>query len=71
MQKYTQDIGDTETTDFDIAHNLGTRDVVVSVYSVLTGNQAIADIRYESQNNIKVSFSSPPKAGMFRVVVIG
>jgi hypothetical protein len=46
LNKYTQDIGGSENTSFRVVHNLGTRDVVVSMYDLETGQTGMSDIVY-------------------------
>jgi hypothetical protein len=72
IKKFTQDIGDGTSTDIVVTHNLGTRDVVVSVYensapySVVNTNVEITD-----DNTITVKFTTAPTNNQYRVVVIG
>lgn len=72
VQKYTEEIGDTTTTNFTITHNLGTRDVVVRVRETSTPYTYI-DVPVESDttNAIGIDFLSAPGTNEYTVIVIG
>lgn len=74
LGKYATTIGDTSTTSFTIAHNLGTRDVVVAVYDLITGSpsydEVLADVRHATTNTVTLIFNVAPGTNQFRVVVI-
>jgi hypothetical protein len=59
------------TTSFTITHNLGTRDVVVSVYNNTTFDAVYTSITHSTTNTVTVSFLTAPGSSTFRVVVIG
>ncbi len=70
--KYTTTIGDGSATLYTVTHNLGTRDVAVSIYAVATPyEKPVADVRHATTNSITVDFVSPPSSGEFQVVVLG
>ena len=71
IQKYSQTIGDGGSTSFSVTHNLGTRDVTVSVYDTATYAEVFADVVHTNANTVTVSFALPPAPTSFRVVVIG
>ena len=63
--------GNATTTTFTITHNLGTREVVVSVYDH-EYEEVIVDIVRNSANTIQCVFGTAPAASdTFTVVVIG
>jgi len=72
IRKYATTIGDGTATQFTITHNLGTRDVAVSVYR-LSGayDEPLVDIEHTTTNTITIRFASAPSANSYRVVVIG
>lgn len=70
LRKYCETIGDGESSEFVITHNFDTRDIVVEVYNYLTGLTVAVDIG-RSENSVKIWFSTPPKPGMYCVVIIG
>lgn len=71
-RKVAGNIGDGVATQFTVPHNLGTRDVVVSVYATDgTGDDVLADVQRPDLNNVLVAFASAPSSGAYRVVVHG
>lgn len=74
IKKYTQFIGDCESLDYNVIHNLGTTDVFTQVYSTdeVTGKKVIyPDVSIINEHTIRVSFDTPPPVDRYRVVVIG
>jgi hypothetical protein len=69
--KATFTIGDGAARSFTLAHNLGTTAVLVSVRSVLVGDQVQAAVDVLDTMNVRVSFSAVPSTGEFEVAVIG
>jgi hypothetical protein len=67
MTRYTTSVAFTANTPETITHNLGTKDVVVSVYDS-SDNYVIADVVTSTTNTISVTSSL---SATFRVVVIG
>ena len=64
--------GDGAATTFNVAHNLGSLDVVVAVYELATEDEVIADVRRIDTNTVRIGFASPPANGaQFRAVVVG
>lgn len=69
---YTTTIGDGSTTSFTITHNLGTRNVVVSIYETATPyEEVIADVYKTTVNTITIQTAKAPTSGQYTVVVIG
>jgi hypothetical protein len=69
-------VGDGSTTSFVIAHNFGTRDVMVQVYvndslSAEYGDTVFADVSRSSANEVTVEFAVAPATNEYRVVVTG
>lgn len=58
-------------TNFNVNHNLGTRDVVVQIYDVSTNDTINADVVRSSINQVQITFSSAPGSSSFRVLVQG
>lgn len=71
-RKYTKVIGDAASTSFNVAHNLGTEDVVVQIWET-GGNRELvtADVTVINDDVVQVTFASPPTAGEFMAVVVG
>lgn len=69
--KYAANIGNGSDTEFTITHNFGTKDVVVGIEEVATGEMVFADVIKTSANAIKVMFAQPPSTNQYRVTIIG
>jgi hypothetical protein len=66
------DIGDGSATSFNIAHGLGTTDIVVQVRQTASPYAVVeVDIEVTSAAAARVAFSSAPAAGAYRAVVVG
>ena len=63
-------IGDGSATQYDVTHNLGTRDVTVEVYRN-SGNYdtVVCDVSRPSTSVVRLNFTSAPTSNQFRVVV--
>ena len=70
VSKYSTNVGDGSATSYTITHNLGTRDVIVSVYEA-SGSYAevICDVNHATTNTITLLFSVAPTLNQYRVVV--
>jgi hypothetical protein len=72
VTKYAANVGDGSATSYTITHNLGTRDVQVTVYEN-SGSYAevICDVNHATTNTITLLFSVAPTSNQYRVVVQG
>lgn len=71
-RKAAATIGNGSATQFNIAHNLNTTDVLVQVWeSGATGELVIADVAKVDANNVSVTFATAPASSSYRVVVQG
>lgn len=62
----------TSAASYTVTHNLGTKDVVVSIYEVASPYAQIeADVEHTSTSAVTIKFAVAPSAGEYRVVVIG
>ena len=68
---YATTIGDGFSTLITVTHNLGTKDIVVVLYDLLTGEEVMADILNQdpSGNFISVGFAIAPSSSSIRVVI--
>jgi hypothetical protein len=71
MSRFAQDYGDNSATSFNIDHNLGTLDVIVSIYRKSDGVQVEADVTVSTTNRVIIAHAVAPTANQYRVVVIG
>lgn len=70
--KFSVDIGDGAAVAYVVTHNLGTRDVVVSVRRTTTPWDVIlADVEATSTTTVTVRFSTAPTSAQYRVTVVG
>jgi len=69
--RYAATVGNGSGTSFAVMHNLGTRDVQVSVYEVATNAQVFVDVIATDTNNVTVAFAMAPSTDQYRVVVVG
>jgi hypothetical protein len=69
---YNTTVGDGAATSYVITHSLGTRNVVVQVYSSTTPWAEVnCDISMTSTTTITLAFAVAPTAAQYTVVVIG
>jgi hypothetical protein len=62
----------TSATSYTVTHNLGTKDIVVSIYEVAAPYaQVEADVEHTSDSAVTIKFAVAPASGEYRVVVIG
>jgi hypothetical protein len=70
VTKYAANVGDGTNTSYTITHNLGTRDVIVSVYDNSSPYaEVITDVQHTSTTAITLLFSVAPTSNQYRVVV--
>ncbi|MCE7868904.1 hypothetical protein DYH09_00855 [bacterium CPR1] len=71
-KKVAQLIGDGSATQFDITHNLATRDVQVEVYRNSGSYDTIlCDVSRTDTNTVRLNFASAPTSNQFKAVIIG
>lgn len=70
VRKYAASVGDGTSTSYTVTHNLGTRDVIVSVYDNSSPYaEVVCDIDHATTTAITVAFSVAPTSNQYRVVV--
>jgi hypothetical protein len=70
VRKYAANVGDGTATTYTVSHNLGTKDVIVSVYDNSTPfAEVICDVQHTSTTAITLLFSVAPTSNQYRVVV--
>ncbi len=65
---YTADLTGSSTS-YAITHNLATKDVVVEIYEVSTGETVYTDVTRTSINVVTIGFATAPTSGQYRVVI--
>jgi hypothetical protein len=72
VRKYAESIGDGAATTYTVTHNLGTKDVQVTVYDNSSPYaEVVVDVQHTSTTAIAVLFSVAPTSNQYRVVVQG
>lgn len=71
VRKYAASIGDGSSLSYVVTHNLGTKDVHVTLYDNTTNAEYLADVTHTSTTTITVAFSTAPTTNQIRVVVFG
>ena len=62
----------TSATSYTLTHNLGTKDIMTSIYEVASPYAQIeADVEHTSDSVVTIRFAVAPASGEYRVVVIG
>ena len=70
VRKYAANVGDGTATTYTVSHNLGTKDVIVSVYDNSSPYaELICDVQHTSTTAITLLFSVAPTSNQYRVVV--
>lgn len=71
IRRFQANIGDGAATQYDVVHNLGTRDLHVQVFRNATPwDLVIVDTSQPDTNTVRLNFSTAPSSNQFRVVVI-
>lgn len=72
VKKFAMNVGDGSTTNITVNHQLGTRDVVVELYTNAAPYDTVyAEVQRTDINNVLLVFSTAPAAAAYRVVVHG
>lgn len=69
---YTASIGDGAATSYTVTHNLGSKDVGVTIYDNASPYaEVFADVEHTSTSAVTVKFAVAPTSNKYRVVVFG
>lgn len=72
VRKYAVSVGDGTSTAITVTHNLGTRDILVSVYDNASPYAEVeVDVEHTTTNTATVRFSVAPTTDQYRVAVQG
>lgn len=70
--KYSANFGDGAATQYDITHNLNTKDVLVQIYRVASPyDQVEMEVEHLTVNAVRLRSTIAPTANEYRVVVLG
>ncbi len=70
-RKFSANIGNGSSTSIAVTHNLGTKDVKVTVRTVADDSHVLADVVSTDVNNVTVTFATAPATNAYRVTVVG
>lgn len=71
INKFVSAFGDGVNTSYNIAHNMGKEDVIVSVIDTSTKEVVYPSVVYTTANQVTVSFSDAPSTSAYKVIIIG
>lgn len=72
VTKYATSVGDGTNTSYTVTHNLGTRDIQVTVYDNSSPYaEVVCDVQHSTTTTATVLFSVAPTSNQYRVVVQG
>jgi hypothetical protein len=70
-QKVSHDIGNGSTNVFEIVHNLGTRDIIVTIRENISPYRIVyPGIEISTVKSVEIKFSKPPDLNKYRVVIL-
>lgn len=70
VRKYATDVGDGASTSITVTHNLGTKDVIVSLWDNTTPFAEVhCEVRHTTTNTITLVFSVAPTSNQYRCAV--
>ena len=70
VSKYAASVGDGAATSYTVTHNLGTRDIVVSVYDNASPYSEVSvDVAHTTTNTATIAFSIAPTSNQYRIVI--
>lgn len=70
--KYNTTIGDGAATSYTVTHNLGTKNLSVTLSRVASPYDIIyADIELTTTNSVTIKFASAPTSNQFNVAILG
>lgn len=70
-KKYSATIGNGTATEFTVTHSFNTKELVINIEEVATGETVITDIQKVDLNSLKVLFATAPTTNQFRVTIVG
>lgn len=71
VNKFAATIGDGTATSIAVVHNLGSRDVVLSVHDAATFAEIECDVVKTDGNTVTLGFTTAPTLNSLRVTIVG
>lgn len=71
VRKFAANVGNGSSTSITLTHNLGTRDITVSVHDSATFEEVEVDVVKTDANNVTLTFASAPASNAYRATVHG
>ena len=68
-ESFTATIGNGVHTEYEVSHNLGTRDVAIHIYDNVTFEDQICNIFRETLNSVRLSFDDVVDLNSLNVVI--
>ena len=68
-RSFAQNIGDGSDTTITVDHNLGTKDVIVQLYEISTGDTVVTDVQRSTANQVILTFATAPASSSLRALV--
>tara|TARA_Y100000114_G_scaffold145136_1_gene154525 strand:- start:51630 stop:53810 length:2181 start_codon:yes stop_codon:yes gene_type:complete len=68
-EQYVVSIGDGTATSYSVSHGLNTKDVIVQLYDVSSGDTVYADVVRTSAAVVTITFTSAPSTNDIRVLI--
>ena len=68
-EQYVVSIGDGNATSYSVNHGLNTKDVIVQLYDVSSGDTVYADVVRTSTAVVTITFTSAPSTNDIRVLI--
>jgi hypothetical protein len=69
-KRFSANIGNAALTSIPVVHNLGTRDVVVSVHDATTFEEIFCDVVKTDTNTVTLIFAVAPASNAYRATVL-
>jgi hypothetical protein len=70
VRKYAANVGDGTSTTITLNHNLGSRDVIVDIYTNAAPYDTVyCEVQRTDLNNVALIFGSAPAAAAYRAVL--
>lgn len=66
---FIKNIGDNSAKSITVNHNLNSKDIIIELYEIATGQTVYTDVTRVDENNIVLEFAEAPTTNQFRVLI--